>query len=141
MFKSIHAPGEASGAPVGRQAFEDSVTRVEGRNNVLCATPLQKCVVRFSGDLDMANRACMKALLDRLDADVVIIDLSKASFLDAGALGCFVRLKNRLRESCRLGIVRIVVPNPRLRRLFEITGLTKAFDLHESFDSARIARP
>ncbi len=115
--------------------------RIDSDKSVLCPTPLQQSIVRFSGDLDIANRASMKRRLDRVDADVVVIDLTGTSFLDAAALGCFVRLKNRLRENGRLGNVRIVVPNLRLRRLFEITGLTKAFDLCESLSSARMAQP
>jgi anti-sigma B factor antagonist len=115
--------------------------RTEILNNLPRPTPLKHSIVRFSGDLDSAKRAYMQRVLDRLNADVVVIDLTGTSFLDAEALGYFVRLRNRLRENRRLGSVRIVVPDPRLRRLFEITCLTKIFDLYYSLDSALIARP
>ncbi len=78
--------------------------------------------------------------LEQVDADVAIIDLSDVKFMDAGALGSFVSLKKRLRERGRLGLVRIVTRDVRFRRLFQITGLTKIFDLCESLRSAGAAQ-
>jgi anti-anti-sigma regulatory factor len=60
-------------------------------------------------------------------------------FIDGGALGSFDALKKRLREGGRMGIVKIVAANPRLARLFRITGLTKLLQVHDSLAGARAA--
>lgn len=107
---------------------------------MLCLSPFQQSVIRFSGDLDIATRASTERKLREVDTDVAIIDLSGVTFLDAGALGSFVGLKKRLRARGRLGIVRVVAPNPRFRRLFQITGLTKILEICESLSGAQAAR-
>ncbi len=102
--------------------------------DVLCISPFAHQIVRLSGDLDFASRAATERSLRDADADVVVLDLTDVRYLDAGALGCFVGLKKRLRERGRLGIVRVVAPDLKLRRLFAITGLARVFDVCESLD-------
>lgn len=93
---------------------------------------LSQAVLRLSGDLDAASRPQTQAQLQAIDADVAIIDLTDVRFLDGGALGLLVALRKRLRREGRLGIVKIIAPNPRIQRLFQISGLTKLFEMQES---------
>lgn len=106
---------------------------------MLATQRLSHALVRLTGDLDIASRPATKALLDSVDADVAVVDLTNVKFLDGGALGLLVALKKRLRMRGRLGIVKIIAPNPRFARLFQITGLTKLFDVHQSAAEARAA--
>jgi anti-sigma B factor antagonist len=103
---------------------------------LLCTMPFQHTAVRLAGDLDVFTRPSLERTLAQVDADVVVIDLRAVTFIDAGALGCLVELKKRLRARDRLGIVRIVTRDARTRRLFHITGLDKIFDLCESLEDA-----
>lgn len=90
---------------------------------MLSLASLTHTVVKLSGELDLATRASTEAILSIVDADVVIVDLAEVTFLDGGALGALVALKKRLRERGRLGIVKIVTPNPHFQHLFRVTGL------------------
>jgi anti-sigma B factor antagonist len=103
---------------------------------MLCTMPFQHTTVRFAGDLDAFTRTSMEQTLAEVDADIVVVDLTDVAFMDAGALGCLVTFKKRLRGRDRLGIVRIVTPDRRFQRLFQITGLNKIFDLFESVEDA-----
>jgi anti-anti-sigma factor len=103
---------------------------------LLCTTPFQHTAVRLAGDLDVFARPALERTLAEVDADIVAVDLTDVTFIDAGALGCLVRLKNRLRARDRLGIVRIVAPQRRFQRLFHITGLNKIFDLFHNIEDA-----
>jgi anti-anti-sigma factor len=94
--------------------------------------PFEHDTVRFVGDLDLLARPSMERTLAEVDADVVAIDLTEVTFIDASALGCLVGFKKRLRARGRLGIVKIVTSNRRFQQLFQITGLNKVFDIVES---------
>lgn len=103
---------------------------------MLCTTPFHHAAVRLTGDLDAFTRESLERTLAEIDADIVVVDLTRVSFMDAAALGCLVGLKKRLRARDRLGIVRIVTPNRRIQRLFQITGLNKIFNLFQSIEDA-----
>jgi anti-sigma B factor antagonist len=101
--------------------------------------PFQHATVRFAGELDAFTRQSMQQRLAEVDADIVVVDLTEVTFMDAGALGCLVGFKQRLRARDRLGIVRIITPDCRFQRLFRITGLDKVFDLYESAEELAAA--
>jgi anti-sigma B factor antagonist len=94
---------------------------------MLSTAALSKAIVRLSGDLNSARTAWA---LRGVDTDVAIVDFTDVQFIDGGALGALVALKKRLRARGHLGIVSVVVPNPRFRRLFEMTGLDKVFQVY-----------
>ena len=83
-------------------------------------------------------------LQDRIDAavqngaEVVIVDLSKVTFVDSMALGVLVGAVNRLRRGGRS--LRLVVPSPELRRIFEITHLDRVFTLDWTREEALAQR-
>jgi anti-sigma B factor antagonist len=102
--------------------------------------PFNHTAVRLTGVLDVFTRPSLERTLADVDADIVVVDLTRVSFMDAAALGCLVGLKKRLRARDRLGIVRIVTPNRRIQRLFHITGLNKIFNLFQSIEDANEGR-
>jgi len=60
-------------------------------------------------------------------AGQIVLDLSAVTFIDSMALGVLLGTVNRLRR--RGGALRIVVPSPELRRIFEISLLDRIFTL------------
>ena len=76
-------------------------------------------------------------LSDAIDkgAASLVIDLTRVTFLDSMALGVLLGTLKQLRA--RGGELRLVVPTPELRRVFELTLLDEVFTLartrHEAF--------
>src|SRR5215475_12494105 len=69
----------------------------------------------------------------------VIADLGRVDFLDSTGLGALVGGLRRLREAS--GSLALVISTPRILRLFQITGLTKAFATQHSVADAITADP
>jgi anti-sigma B factor antagonist len=64
----------------------------------------------------------------------VVVDLSRVTFLDSTAIGVFL---NALRAfATRSGRLVLVCPNERVRRPFEITGLTDRLPIVRSVEDA-----
>jgi anti-sigma B factor antagonist len=94
-------------------------------------------VLVLHGDLDLH---VAPELQDRLTAEIeegaklIVLDLSAVTFIDSMALGVLLGAVNRLRPSG--GRLRLVVPNPELRRIFEISLLDQVFTLYSTRDEA-----
>jgi anti-sigma B factor antagonist len=96
-------------------------------------------LVTLGGELDIYTVPTFRQDLDRYDpAEVqLVIDLSDVTLLDSSGLGALVSLLNRARGgSGRLGLV---CPHRHLRRVFEITGLRRAFVFGDDVDAVRSA--
>ncbi len=65
----------------------------------------------------------------------IIVNLTAVDYLDSTALGVLIGGLKRLRE--RDGILDLICPNPRIKRIFEITGLDKIFDIYATEEEAR----
>jgi anti-sigma B factor antagonist len=94
-------------------------------------------LVTLGGELDIYTVADFRERLDRLDpaSTQVVIDISDVTLLDSSGLGARVSLLNHARRGGR-GIG-IVCPQRRLRRVFEITGLRRAFVFGDDLDTVR----
>jgi anti-sigma B factor antagonist len=94
-------------------------------------------VLSAYGELDLH---IAPELQDRLDAAVengaslVVLDLSRVTFIDSMALGVLLGVVNRLRQGG--GNLRLVVPSPELRRIFEVSLLDRVFTLDGSREEA-----
>lgn len=64
----------------------------------------------------------------------MVLDLEGVEFLDSTGLGVLVGGLKRLRTND--GELSLVCTQARILRVFEITGLTKVFDIHGSVDDA-----
>jgi anti-sigma B factor antagonist len=70
-------------------------------------------------------------------ASVLVIDLSRVTFIDSMALGVLLDGMKRLRA--RGGVLRIAGPRPDVRRIFEITLLDRVFPLDATRSEALAA--
>lgn len=96
-------------------------------------------VVRLDGELDIYTVAGFRSELDALDpaASRIVIDLSEVTLLDSSGLGALVSLLNQARAGS--GQLGLVCPHRRLRRVFEITGLRRAFTFGDDLEQVRDA--
>ncbi len=94
-------------------------------------------IVRVSGEADAAAvpdlRACLHGLQLAKHPNVVV-DLQGVTFLDSTALGVLVAASRHCRGLG--GTLRLVISEPRVRRVLEITGLTDVFSVHRSLHAA-----
>ena len=98
------------------------------------STPL----IELEGEVDVYTAPQLKQqMLSLLESgnNEMVIDLTKVEYLDSTALGVLIGGLKRVRE--RDGNLPLICPSPRIRRVFEITGLDKIFDIYGSEGEAR----
>lgn len=94
-------------------------------------------LVSVAGEIDVATAPALRDHLQRQvagGASTVVVDLLGVSFLDSTALGVLVGVLKRCREAG--GDLRLVIAQPRILKVFEITGLTSVFTIEESVANA-----
>lgn len=97
-------------------------------------------VIELEGEVDVYTAPQLKQQMIGLlegGAKEMVVDLGKVEYLDSTALGVLIGGLKRMRETD--GNLVLVCPSPRIRRVFEITGLDKIFELYNSADEAREA--
>lgn len=107
--------------------MELSADRLDGRTAVL----------RIGGEVDLYTAPQVKEEIVALIGGGVrrlVVDLSATQYLDSTALGALVGALKRLREQD--GDLRLVNPQPRIRKLLEITRLVKVFEIRDSVAQA-----
>ncbi len=84
-------------------------------------------VLALTGELDIYTVPMFRGALEAHDParTRLIVDLSEVSLLDSSGLGALVSILNRTREG--QGQLGLVCPQRQIRRVFEITGLRRAF--------------
>jgi anti-sigma B factor antagonist len=90
-------------------------------------------VIALAGEVDVYTSPRLKQeMVDLLNKGTsrLVIDLSAVEYLDSTGLGVLIGGLKRARE--REGDLRLICDNLRILRIFEITGLTKIFDIHRS---------
>ncbi len=95
-------------------------------------------VIKLEGEVDVYTAPQLKQqMISLLEAGTkqVIVDLTKVEYFDSTALGVLIGGLKRMRE--RDGNLSLICPNPRIRRVFEITGLDKIFDIYNNVDEAK----
>lgn len=94
-------------------------------------------VLAVRGEVDVSTapelRERLLALAER-GQTVAVVDLSEVSFVDSTALGVLVSGVKRLRSGG--GDLRLVVTQPHISKVFEITGLTEVFSIFPTLDAA-----
>lgn len=94
-------------------------------------------VIELAGEVDLYTAPEFKErMLQVIDGGKkrVLVDLSKATFIDSTTLGVLVGGVKRLRPSG--GSLALVCSDPNITKIFEITGLDRVFPIHESRDEA-----
>ena len=98
--------------------------------------------VNVSGELDYATAPELRDVFDQVissGARSVLVDLSDCRFIDSTGLSVLVHARSRIMGDANdsgAGRLEICCPDPQIRRLLEITGIDKAFGVHDSREEA-----
>jgi anti-sigma B factor antagonist len=94
-------------------------------------------VVSANGELDAFLAPQLEeAFAETLDDPLLVVDLSRVSFIDSTALGLVTRAIRGLDDYQRTA--RIVLPRGSARRIFEITTLDRVLPLSGSREEALV---
>lgn len=93
-------------------------------------------VVAARGEVDVEAAPSLREALSELlqSGRPVVVDLTDVSFLDSTGLGALVAARTAATE--RGVSLPLVCSQPRILKLFTITGLDDLFPMHESVDAA-----
>ena len=94
-------------------------------------------VIELGGEVDLYTAPEFKERLVQVIEDGkkrLVVDLSKATFIDSTTLGVLVGGVKRLRPSG--GSLALVCTDQNITKIFEITGLDRVFPIHASRDEA-----
>jgi len=95
-----------------------------------------KPVLYVEGEIDVYTSPKLKEKIRELfegGAFSFVVDLTNVSYIDSTGLGVLIGALRRARE--KNGTVLLVFASPRLKRIFEITGLDKNFTIYENLES------
>jgi len=128
MATRVNAQGATSwGSPGPRQRFAAATAQLGNGT----------AVVSVMGELDRATvPAFDRTLLDVTEAGTgeVIVDLTCCSFLDSGGLRALIATRERLERSDRS--LTLVLSNPIVMRVFQLTGFDEWFQIRPSLSAA-----
>jgi anti-sigma B factor antagonist len=91
--------------------------------------------LKMAGELDLAAAPLLQEELEALftsGATSIVVDLLDATFLDSTALGVLVNALNRCQELG--GQLHLIVTEPQILRVLDITGLTNIFSILSNSD-------
>lgn len=94
-------------------------------------------VLAVAGEVDLSSAPRLRQELVELATSEqrrAVVDLEGVEFLDSTGLGVLVSGLKRFRT--RDGDLLLVCTQSRVLKVFEITGLTKVFSIHETLDEA-----
>ncbi len=87
-------------------------------------------IVAVVGEVDVATAPSLRTRLEQAVDDAegaLVVDLSGVTFIDSTALGVLIAVQRRSDDR---GLpMRLVVAEPRILKIFEITGLTDTFSI------------
>jgi anti-anti-sigma factor len=91
-------------------------------------------LLSISGEIDLSNVDTLTTAISRLvgsDAHLVVVDLSRTTYVDSAGLAMLFRLAERLgysRQELRL----VVPPASAIRRVVELTNLDRVIRVEET---------
>jgi anti-sigma B factor antagonist len=94
-------------------------------------------VVSCAGRMDAASSPQFKEYLKRVIDEGncrLVIAMDRVEFLDSSGLGALVTCLRKARE--KNGDLKISGLSPEVRSIFEMTGLTRVFDIHGQISTA-----
>jgi len=97
-------------------------------------------IIELEGEVDVYTAPQLKQQMINLlesGAKELVVNLTKVDYLDSTALGVLIGGLKRIREAD--GNMVLVCPSPRIRRVFEITGLDKIFEIFNAEQEAQEA--
>lgn len=97
---------------------------------------------KLRGELDHATAPDLRTPLDEAINEggrSFLIDLSDCTFIDSTGLSVIVHARSRVIDEDHNGGFEICCPDAQIRRLLEITGIDRAFGVHQTRDEALAA--
>lgn len=94
-------------------------------------------VVDLVGELDVYQAPRLRERLEALvasGANSLVLNLTRVEYIDSTGLGTLVALRKL--AIARGGELRLLCPNPSIRRVFEITGLLTVFPFFDDESAA-----
>ena len=94
-------------------------------------------ILTLRGEVDVYTAPRLRqAIVDLVDAGspLVVVDMGNVDFLDSTGLGVLVEGLKRARA--RAGDLAIVATQDKILKIFDITGLNKAFPIYGSLEDA-----
>ena len=94
-------------------------------------------VVEVGGEIDVATAPRLREqLISLVNAQKyrIVVSLEAVDFIDSTGLGVLISGLKRVRTHD--GQFALVCTEPRILKVFEITGLLAVFDVHETIDDA-----
>lgn len=119
--------GRPSAKPEAVDAFRVDVSHPHPRTVVVAVHG--DVDLRVAGEFEDTLRSVLEG-----SPSALVVDFSDTTFLDSMALGVLLGATKRLRDGG--GRLRVVAPGIEVRRIFEITGLDRVFDLERSRSEA-----
>ena len=101
-----------------------------------------RAVLRVAGEVDVYTAPQIREQIQDLAAKGtvhLIADLSPVEFIDSSGLGTLIGGLRRVREDD--GSLVLVIGERRILRVFQLTGLTKAFTIYGTVAEAISAAP
>jgi anti-sigma B factor antagonist len=100
----------------------------------------EPCVVTISGDVDVTSAEALAGIQKELaPSSRVVVDVADLEYADTSFLRFLLHLKKHENKSER-DAIRLVHVSRRLRRLLEITGLSRVFACEDTVPHAALAR-
>jgi anti-sigma B factor antagonist len=94
-------------------------------------------VLSVAGEIDISTAPSLRMHLHDLIEQAklrLIVDLEAVDFLDSTGLGVLVSALKRVRGD--QGDLVLVCTRPQILKVFDITGLSRVFAIHETLDAA-----
>jgi anti-sigma B factor antagonist len=94
-------------------------------------------VISLRGEIDVYTAPRLRqALIDLIEGgnSDILVDMSRVDFLDSTGLGVLVGGLKRVKS--KDGSLEIVATQDKILKIFEITGLSKVFPIHDSVEAA-----
>jgi anti-sigma B factor antagonist len=94
-------------------------------------------VLSLRGEIDVYTAPRLRqAIVDLVEEGVhdIVVDMEQVDFLDSTGLGVLVEGLKRVRSD--QGDLAIVATQDKILKIFDITGLNKAFHIHGSVEDA-----
>ena len=94
-------------------------------------------VVNVTGEVDVATAPKLRESLDAAigrGTPLLVVDLSAVTFIDSTGLGVLIGASRQVDDAG--ASLRLVVSEPRIIKLFEITGLLDLFTIVPSLEQA-----
>ena len=94
-------------------------------------------LIELGGEVDLYTAPELKERLEQViegGTTRLVIDLSKATFIDSTTLGILVSGSKRLGSDG--GALAIVATDQSITKVFEITGLDRVFPIHDTREEA-----